>query len=418
MDDLQQVPQLKIKMKYGNHVVIVLSYFAGILLKLKTYRTNPMTQAFFLAFFRFLQLIWLTVSDAKNFLPLRLILLAAILPLLFIYLIYSWMGYFFDEIFFRAYRTINIKSPVFVLGIPRSGTTFIHRTLAQDTQYTTFKTWECLFAPSIFHRKFFLAISWIDNKVGAPLHKLIDYIEQRLFSRMVDIHKVSLNDAEEDYFVFLPILHFFLLVLLYPNDKTLWRMAAFEHDFSESRKRLLLNYYYRNIQKHMYVFGQEKIFLSKNASFAAMADALKNQFPDANIFYCSRNPVEALSSQISSVIPAMKIFRTVNRKVFYAEKFHQQFFYFYHYLSQLQKKSDTKKFMLIPMSQLKENLFDMVTKAYQNMGLIMNDDFRNKLQESADKARKFSSAHEYNLAEFSLDSKYIEDQFRFAKSLY
>ena len=57
---------------------------------------------------------------------------------------------FIDEILFFSFKKIKINKPLFIVGIPRSGTTFLHRTLSQDSdKFTTFQLWEFLLAPSI-----------------------------------------------------------------------------------------------------------------------------------------------------------------------------------------------------------------------------------------------------------------------------
>jgi hypothetical protein len=376
-----------------------------------------MFSAFILTIRRLIQIAWYSVTDVRNLYPARILVLIISLPLITLYLIYSWTGYLLDEIFFFRYRATKIDTPVFVLGIPRSGTTFLHRTLAQDQQFTTFKTWECFFAPSITHRKIFLTLAWIDRKLGSVLGKTIQFIQKKIISWMDDIHPISLDAPEEDYFVFLPVLYLFMLVFLFPNDKNLWRMAAFDRDMNQRERKILLKFYYRNIQKHMFVFGKDKVFLSKNASFAAMAKSLQKQFPDANIFYCSREPSESLSSQISSVIPAMKLFQTNNRKQFFVDKFTNQFVYFYQYLNKLTQQNNTH-FILAPMAQFKDRLYNIIHQGYDAAGLTLSDDFDEKLRNSAEKARTFSSKHQYNLESVGLDSDEIAKLFQFAKKLY
>lgn len=377
-----------------------------------------MLSAFVLTLVRLLQMLWFSLTDWRNLAPLRLITIVVFLPLLFFYLFYCWVGYLLDEILFRGYRKVTIKTPVFVLGIPRSGTTFLHRTLAQDEQYTTFKTWECLFAPSVSHRKIFLFMTWLDDRLGSPLYKLINFTQAKLMSWMDDVHKVSLEEPEEDYFVFLPVLHFFLLVMLLPNDTTLWKMAAFDRDLSASRKRLLLNFYLRNLQKHLYVFGQDKILMSKNASFAAMANSLLNTFPDARFFYCGRDACETLSSQLSSLKPAMSLFHTQGRLPYYSQRFHQQFAYFYRYFVDFDQQTEGACYTLAPMSRFRDQLYDIVADGYQSMGLEMSEDFRLSLQASAEKASRFSSKHQYDLQEYGLDPQRIANEFAFARHLY
>ena len=80
--------------------------------------------------------------------PKRIGILLLLAPTFVLVELVTWMGFLLDEIFFRKYRTIEIKQPVFIIGVPRSGTTFLQRLLAQDEdQFTSMKFWEILLAP-------------------------------------------------------------------------------------------------------------------------------------------------------------------------------------------------------------------------------------------------------------------------------
>ncbi len=66
----------------------------------------------------------------------------------------TWFCFSLDDIFFREYREIVVKQPLFIVGYPRSGTTFLHRLCARDSQtFTSLRMWEILFAPSITQKK-------------------------------------------------------------------------------------------------------------------------------------------------------------------------------------------------------------------------------------------------------------------------
>ncbi|MGB0184984.1 MAG: sulfotransferase, partial [Opitutales bacterium] len=68
----------------------------------------------------------------------RRILFLLLAPLLLAVQVFHWLGLFLDELLFPNYRKVKIEAPVFITGIPRSGTTFVHRTLAHDSmQFTT-----------------------------------------------------------------------------------------------------------------------------------------------------------------------------------------------------------------------------------------------------------------------------------------
>ena len=73
-----------------------------------------------------------------------------------------------DEIIFPGYHDMAVTDPVFIVGFPRSGTTYIHRLMATDDQFTTIRLWEILFAPSISQKKIFQALGRLDRKLGDP----------------------------------------------------------------------------------------------------------------------------------------------------------------------------------------------------------------------------------------------------------
>ena len=129
----------------------------------------------FKGFFRF-SYLWLTNG---RWTPRRIAILVAFYlgyPLLELSI---WLGFLLDNIFFRGHRDQQVRSPVFIVGNPRSGTTFLHRLVAKDTdRFSTMKMWEILFAPSITQRKMVAGLATFDRWVGGPVRKRLDRTEQ------------------------------------------------------------------------------------------------------------------------------------------------------------------------------------------------------------------------------------------------
>ncbi|MDZ7643561.1 MAG: sulfotransferase [Woeseiaceae bacterium] len=238
----------------------------------------------------------------------RILVMALFLPLLVLLQLLHWVGFLLDELLFPGYRKVDIREPVFVLGVPRSGTTFLHRMLARDPAFTTFSTWECVFAPSIAERFFWRGIGRLDRLVGEPLGRLMRLAERRVLAAINGVHPVSLGAPEEDYFVFMPLLCCFILVVPFPGADWLWRMARFDRDLSERERVVLLNWYRRCLQKHLYANGQDSTLLSKNASFAGMVNSLVDTFPDCRLVVCERDALHAIASQFNSLAPGLKAF--------------------------------------------------------------------------------------------------------------
>jgi omega-hydroxy-beta-dihydromenaquinone-9 sulfotransferase len=228
-----------------------------------------------IGFRRYLSLIRRTFLQNKAtpapLTPGRLWVMLLFLPVLLGLQIIHWIGFFMDDVLFPAYRKIQIKEPVFIVGIPRSGTTFLQRVLAKDTErFTTLTLWELLFAPSITERVIILGMGKLDQQLGRPFTGLVAWIDRMAFRKVNDIQKLSLSVPWEDYLLLVPICACFLLVLPFPFAHELWRVAYFDDQIPERDKARIMAFYRACLQRHLYVWGAEKQLLSKNPSFSPM----------------------------------------------------------------------------------------------------------------------------------------------------
>lgn len=207
-----------------------------------------------------------------------------------------------DEILFPRYRRIRIGRALFITGIPRSGTSFLQRTLALDTdRYTSLTTWEALFAPSITQRRIIRGIAALDRRCGRPAGRALHSLTRRLTGTLDDIHEVGLEAPEEDYLVLMPAAGCFIMLLAFPGALDLQNLGHFDRRMPSARRRRLLRFYERCLQRHLYADGCGRCLLSKNAALGSWLQGLHEQFPEARFIVCIREPAEALSSQISSI---------------------------------------------------------------------------------------------------------------------
>lgn len=59
-----------------------------------------------------------------------------------------------DHLFFPGFRKVRVERPIFIIGHPRSGTTFLHHLLSQHEEAAPFHTWH-LFFPALTARFLF-----------------------------------------------------------------------------------------------------------------------------------------------------------------------------------------------------------------------------------------------------------------------
>jgi hypothetical protein len=358
------------------------------------------------------RLAWLAFFDRRLCRPSvkRAVAMLAFLPAFVIVQCLHWLGFLLDEILFPRYRKIQIREPLFIVGPPRTGTTLLHRTLAQDHQFTTLRTWELFFALSITERRILRALARLDRRAGGLLARTLKLVERRALRAFDDVHGVSLNAPEEDYFALTPIAACFLLVIPFPCCEALWRLSRFDHSLSARDKRRILSFYALCLQKHLYVYGAHKRLLSKNSSFSSWTGALREAFPDCQIVCCLRDPAAAVPSLLNSVQDGLRIFDIERGALLYARMTDMMRHYYQHLLTQL-PSMPAERHAFMELAELHRDLRGMVAQVYQRLELPLSPAFETRLQRAAHRARAHRSPCAYNLQQFGLDRDVIHARF-------
>jgi hypothetical protein len=343
--------------------------------------------------------------------PRRVLVMVAFLPVFAFGQALHWLGFLLDDIFFRGWRRVPIDAPVFVLGVPRSGTTRLHQVLAQDEQFTTFRTWECLFAPSVSQRLFFLGLARVDRALGAPGARLLRWAERLAFAGLDDVHPMGLDTPEEDYFALMPVLSCFILALPFPGFEPIWRVGRFDADLSPSERERLLDFYAACLKRHLYVHGPSKRLLSKNAAFASWAQGLAERFPDARFIVSLRDPLETVPSQLSSIGSGLEFFGVPADSAPVRRRLTAQLAFYYENLDRLRSHLPDRRHAALGMQELRAGLGQVISGIYEKFGLPLSPEFAQVLAREEGQARRFRSSHRYSLEQFGLDRATIDDQF-------
>ena len=239
----------------------------------------------------------------------RLLVLILGMPIFLLVQLGHGLCLLLDEVLFPGYRRIPLDNALVITGIPRSGTTFMHRTLAADTdRYTTLTTWEAILAPSILQRYMVRALARLDRLLGRPLARGLAWLTRRVAGGLDDIHEIGLEAAEEDYLCLLPAAGCFVMLLAFPAATGLQQLGHLDTAMRATRRRRLLRFYRACLQRHIYADGGHRHLLSKNAAFGSWLAGLRETLPEARFIVCVRQPASALSSQISSVSAAYQLF--------------------------------------------------------------------------------------------------------------
>lgn len=201
-----------------------------------------------------------------------------------------------DHVLAPGQRTQAIEKPVFILGHPRSGTTFLHRLLAHDPRFTAPLAWQ-LVLPSVSLYRTASAARRLP-----PTRRLARHLERSLFGELTPTHEVRWDLPEEDDWLFLHVAASPTLEFL-TRDPSLSRRFWQGDALPASERRAVMRWYRRSIQRHLYC-ESGRTLLSKNPHFTGWMRTLRQCFPGARFIMLLRDPAEAIASRLAMVTGA------------------------------------------------------------------------------------------------------------------
>jgi hypothetical protein len=232
----------------------------------------------------------------------RIFMVLLLAPVFLILLIVNRIFLLLDYLFAPQFLKKPIDSPVFIVGSPRSGTTFLfHSLAAKNDDFTCFKLWEIVFAPSILQKKLVLIIRKFDRIIDSPLKRSMLFMEKLLLNKLKTIHPIGLNLPEEDEAILLWDLSSLYFNFFYPEAHFFDELLLFDQKLSLQKRTRTMRRYRRYIQRHLYAFNPDgsKQFLSKNPMMMCKLETVKLLFPDALILNTNRCPGTVIPSTIA-----------------------------------------------------------------------------------------------------------------------
>jgi len=320
----------------------------------------------------------------------------------------NWLGFLLDEIFFRRYRDVEVKEPVFIVGNARSGTTFLQRLLARDEEnFTSMKLWEIVFAPSISQKKFWMVLERVDRRLGSPITKQIIRLENRWFKSFGRMHKLSLFEYEEDEFILFHIFSSAWLVFVFPFNDDLWPFMRFDDDLPLKYRMRIMAFYKRCVQCHLFVFGKGRRFLSKNPAFSPKVESVGETFPDAKIICMVRTPFKVIPSVFSMARQLYNSFTSPVEPYPVPEVMYNLITHWYRHPVEKLEECVPERKAVLKYTDLVQNPEHTVVNLYERFGFKMHPRFHQILRQETEKARTYKSRHVYSLEQTGITREQV-----------
>ncbi|MBN1472769.1 MAG: sulfotransferase [Syntrophaceae bacterium] len=337
-------------------------------------------------------------------------LVEAFLTLLFLSINYFITSFFLflDNIFYPGFRRIKIEKPVFIIGHPRSGTTFLHRLFTQSDEIAAFKSWH-LFCPALTQR--FLM---------SPLFNfLIQKNRTELIPETVGTH-MTLDKAEEEELLFLHKFdtQFIVLALGFLDDS--FRDLRF-HDLQPRKRRIKSVKFLKScFQRQIFYTGKAQIFAQMHYSTHRIKTLLE-VFPDARFIYIDRTPYDTLPSYFSLLFFAFNKYS--KHKKFLTQDFNRYIAYryqaskeLYQYFHEIWHNEEVVRnnVLIVPYNMLRNDLMAVYKNIVEFTGIDTSKELEEAFQKQAENQTQYKRKHTVKkIEEFGIDENRLKNDFAF-----
>ncbi len=294
-----------------------------------------------------------------------------------------------------------IKEPVFIIGMPRTGTTILHAMMHKDTAHRSPLAWECLLpypvaTPETFH----------DN----PQIRRVAKDFEQLFKLVPDFqlkHYMEATEPQEclsvnalDFNSFQPMAQFYL--------------PSYHQWFLNKADKLETMRFHKRFLQYLQSGGvPAERWLLKTPVHLMRLPELFEVYPDARIIMTHRHPAKVVASTASLISSVRSLYgdhenpeRTGNEQ---AEIWST---YFKRFMESRKKLNKEEQIIDLKFDDFIKDQTGMVKKIYSRFGWKLTDETVkefNKFIELNPKDK--NGVHHYSLQDFGLTEKEINRQY-------
>lgn len=307
-----------------------------------------------------------------------------------------------SEAAFKQYpehADVPIERPIFVTGLPRTGTTAVHRLLAADPRHQGLELWLAEFPQPRPPRE-----TWSQN----PVFQQIDAQFTKAHEENPDytgLHFMTADEVEECWQLLRQSLH-----------SVSYETLAHVPTYSQWLSRQDWTKSYQRHRRNLQLIGlndREKRWVLKNPSHLFALDALFAAYPDALVVQCHR-PAETIMASMCSLaqhttegwsntftgdVIGADSMETWSRglELFNAER----------------AKHDPAQFYDLDYFKLIKDPVSAVDDIYRAFGIEFTDAARDAVSNTHEESKKGPRApkHTYSLADYGLTEEQVKERF-------
>jgi omega-hydroxy-beta-dihydromenaquinone-9 sulfotransferase len=310
-------------------------------------------------------------------------------------------GMVFDTLFVPGLRKTRLQRPIVIVGNPRSGTTFLHRFLVDQRVGAGLRLWEMMF-PSLTVRSAMRPILPTLEKISPARH------------HSTVAHDTSLTSVETDdaSILFRHFDGFFLYGFIFAFAETDHR-AMFEPSGRDTSERDFA--WFERLWRDNAFRHESHRVVAKLFSLGTRLPRFMEHFPEAQILYMVRDPLQVIPSGLSLVTGVLdkrfgfwslpKDVRTRFIERLYAafvlllRTFHDDW---------VAGRVPRDRVMIVRFDRLMQDFGGLMDEILAFVGTEKTPELREAIVRVATEQRHFKSQHRYDAEKFGIEPERIQ----------
>ena len=304
----------------------------------------------------------------------------------------SWKQY-------PQHADVTVTAPIFVTGLPRTGTTALHRLLCGDPRHQGLELWLAEFPQPRPPRE-----SWPDNPVFAELDARFKKAHQEN-PDYTGLHYMTADEVEECWQLLRQSVH-----------SVSYETLAHVPTYSQWLARQDWTSAYQRHRRNLQLIGlndAEKRWVLKNPSHLFALDAIFATYPDALVIQCHR-PADTIMASMCSLAQhttqgwsnafvgptiGADSLETWSRGL---ERF-----------SSVRARQNPAQFCDVDYHDLIADPIGTVENIYSHFGMELTDDARAAITRTDEQSKQGPRApkHTYSLADYGLTEEQVKERF-------
>ena len=323
--------------------------------------------------------------------------------------IYIRIGYALDKLFFPQYKENKSPDPIFIIGNYRSGSTFFHRLLLRDDQFTCLKAWEIYFAPGLVHRSLIRFILKVSKFIGSPVQKAVAAFDG-MMNEIYTMHKTGLYTYEQDSQLFYHTWSSYNVFAVSPFPEMARRYIYYDQEVPHKERQKQFGYYREVLKRHTYLHPDQR-YLAKNPDFSPAIETLLETFPDAKFINLVRPPEQMIPSSINLWAHNWRAYGTPEEEFPQIEVIKEQASHWYRYPHHSLADLPPDRYQVVFFENLIGDPKAEVSRVYDQMGLELSDEFCKILDDVTVESRNYTGFGNYSLERMGVDIESLKREF-------